>query len=84
MNIKNTEKICTYSLIIVSLFLIIDTVLVAQLKIGNEESNLRLGYCIAFVFSSIKFPNIMKNKFVVFPLYILIGQMAYSLIISRF
>ena len=84
MNIKNSEKICSYSLIITSLFLIIDTFLANQFQIGNEDADFRLAYCIGFVLSSSKFPNIMKNKFVVYPLYIMIGQMVYSLIINRF
>ena len=84
MKIKNSEKICSYSLIIISLFLIIDTFLANQFQIGNQDRNLRLAYCIGFVLSSTKFPNIIKNKFVVYPLYIIIGQMVYSLIISRF
>ena len=84
MNIKNSEKISSYTLIIISLILIIDTFLANQFQIGNENTNFRLAYCIGFILSSAKFPNIMKNKFVVYPLYIMIGQMVYSLIISRF
>jgi len=81
---KNLEKILSTTLILVSIILIIDTILSRRFDIGNEQKGLQLSYCIAFVLSTTKFPTIMKNKFVVYPLYIMITQMLHSLVVNIF
>ena len=76
------EKISSIILTILGIVIVIDTILEQFFNIGTKQNSLVLGYCIAFVLLSIKFPNILKKKAVIFPMYIMIVQMVYSLIIT--
>ena len=76
------EKISSIILIILGIVIVIDTILEQFFNIGTKQNSLVLGYCIAFVLLSIKFPNILKKKPVIIPMYIMVVQMVYSLIIT--
>tara|TARA_B110000263_G_C15148664_1_gene436781 strand:- start:448 stop:696 length:249 start_codon:yes stop_codon:yes gene_type:complete len=76
------EKISSIILIILGVVIVIDTILEQFFNIGTKQNSLVLGYCIAFVLLSIKFPNILKKKAVIVPMYIMVVQMVYSLIIT--
>ena len=76
------EKISSIILTILGVIIVIDTILEQFFNIGTKQNSLVLGYCIAFVLLSIKFPNILKKKAVIFPMYIMVVQMVYSLIIT--
>ena len=76
------EKISSIILIILGVVIVIDTILEQFFNIGTKQNSLVLGYCIAFVLLSIKFPNILKKKPVIIPMYIMVVQMVYSLIIT--
>jgi len=80
-NIGN-EKTSSIILSILGIVIVIDAILYQLFNIGTKQDSLVLGYCIAFVLLSIKFPNILKIKIVVIPMYIMIIQMIYSLIIT--
>ena len=77
-----TEKIASIVLCVVSIVLIVDGILAQFFNIGVEQKGLTLGYCIAFVLLSVKYNNILKKKYVVVPMYIMVGQMIYSLIVK--
>ena len=77
-----TEKIASIVLCVVSIVLIVDGILAQFFNIGVEQKGLVLGYCIAFVLLSVKYNNILKKKYVVVPMYIMVGQMIYSLIVK--
>ena len=74
------EKLTSLILSILGTVIIVDTFLVQTFNIGTKQESLTIGYCIAFVLFSIKFPKITKKKTVLIPLYILIAQMLYSFI----
>ena len=76
------EKIASIILCVVSIVLIVDGILAQFFNIGVEQKGLTLGYCIAFVLLSVKYNNILKKKYVVVPMYIMVGQMIYSLIVK--
>ena len=80
--IKN-EKISSIILSVIGFIIVIDTILAQFFNIGTKQNSLVTGYCVAFILLSLKFPNILKNKYVVIPLYIMIIQMIFSLI-SRY
>ena len=82
MNFK-AEQIASIILCIISIVLIIDTILLQFFNHGSYQKNLALGYCISFVILSIKYKNILSKKYVVVPLYIMVLQTIYSLIINR-
>ena len=84
MNRKKLEKICSVILSIVGIILVIDTILEQFFNIGTKQQSFIFGYCIAFVLLSIKFPNILKRKYVVYPLYIMVAQTIYSLMNKYF
>ena len=77
-----TEKIASIVLCVVSIVLIVAGILAQFFNIGVEQKGLTLGYCIAFVLLSVKYNNILKKKYVVVPMYIMVGQMIYSLIVK--
>ena len=81
MNLK-IEQSASMLLCIISIILIIDTILLQFFNQGSYQKNLALGYCIAFVLLSIKYKNILSKKYVVIPLYIMVIQTIYSLIIN--
>ena len=76
--IKN-EKISSIILSVIGFIIVIDTILEQCFNIGTKQNTLVVGYCVAFILLSLKFPNILKNKYVVIPLYIMIIQMIISL-----
>ena len=76
----NKEKIAIIIFAILGTFIVIDTFLFWA-NIGTEQPNLTLGYCIGFIFASTQYPIITKNKYVMIPFYILIGQMTYSFLL---
>ena len=76
------EKIASIVLCVVSIVLIVDGILAQFFNIGVEQKGLTLGYCIAFVLLSVKYKNILKKKYVVIPMYVMVGQMIYSLIVK--
>ena len=76
------EKISTIILTLLGVVLVVDGILERFFNIGIREDTLVLGYCIAFIFLSIKFPNLLKNKYVIIPMYIMVIQTFYSLIIT--
>ena len=76
--IKN-EKISSIILSVLGFIIVIDTILEQFFNIGTKQNSLVTGYCVAFILLSLKFPNILKNKYVVIPLYIMIIQMIISL-----
>ena len=80
----NQKKIISIILCIVGIIIVIDTSLEQFLNIGTKQTSLILGYCIAFLFSGIKFPDILKRKYVIYPLYLMLAQMLYSLVAKYF
>ena len=74
------EKLSSVILSILGTVIVIDTILEQFFNMGVKQDSLVIGYCIAFVLLSIKFPNILKRKFVIIPMYIMVIQMLYSLI----
>ena len=77
-----TEKIASIILCILGVVIVVDGILAQFFNIGVEQKGLTLGYCIAFVLLSVKYNNILKKKYVVVPMYIMVGQMIYSLIVK--
>ena len=76
------EKLSSLILTILGIVVVIDAILEQFFSIGTKQDSLVLGYCICFVLLSIKSPNILKRKYVIIPMYIMIVQMIYSLIIT--
>jgi hypothetical protein len=74
------EKLSSLILSILGIIIVIDAILEQFFNIGVKQNSLVIGYCIAFVLLSIKFPNILKKKLVIIPMYIMVLQMLYSLI----
>ena len=58
------EKISCLILSILGIVIVIDGILEQFFNIGVKQDSLVIGYCIAFVLISIKFPNILKKKIV--------------------
>ena len=79
MDKNKIEKILSILLCIVGIIIVADTFLARFFNIGIEQKSLRLGYCTAFILLAIKFPPIVKKKYVIIPLYLMIFQMFYSL-----
>ena len=76
------EKISAIILTLLGVILVIDAILEQFFNIGMRQDALVLGYCIAFIILSIKFPNLLKQKYVIIPMYIMVIQTFYSLIIT--
>tara|TARA_B110001454_G_scaffold210225_1_gene224522 strand:+ start:486 stop:731 length:246 start_codon:yes stop_codon:yes gene_type:complete len=74
------EKLSSLILSILGIIIVIDAILEQFFNMGVKQNSLVIGYCIAFVLLSIKFPNILKKKLVIIPMYIMVLQMLYSLI----
>ena len=74
----NKEKIANILFSILGIVIVIDTFF-AWANIGSEQNNLTLGYCIGFVIVSSQYPAMTKNKYVMIPFYILVGQMLFSI-----
>ena len=71
------------SAIIMGLFgvgLVLNVFIKEFFDFGAQKNTLSLIYCALIVSLAIKFKTIVKNKFVMIPLYIMIIQTSYSLI----
>ena len=77
---KKIEKISSVILSIVGIVIIVDVFLEQFFNIGTKQNSLTLIYCISFVLLTTQFKSMIKNKFVMIPLYIMIIQTSYSLI----
>ena len=84
MDSNKIERIGSAVLCVVGIVSVVDTILYQFLAIGEEQKNLSLGYCVAFILMSVKFPGILKKKYVVIPLYVMILQTFYSLYLRLF
>jgi len=74
----NKEKIAIILFSILGIVIVIDTFF-AWANIGSENNNLTLGYCVGFIIATTQYPSISKNKYVMIPFYILVGQMLFSI-----
>ena len=74
----NKEKIAIIIFSILGIVIVIDTFF-SWANIGSEQNNLTLGYCIGFIIVSNQYPAMTKNKYVMIPFYILVGQMLFSI-----
>ena len=74
------EKIISIVLSFFGIFLIFDSLLARFFNIGIENHLYSLPYCIAFILSGFYYPEIVKKKVVIYPLYILIAITITSLI----
>ena len=74
----NKEKIAIILFSILGIVIVIDSFF-AWANIGTQQKNLTLGYCIGFIFASSTYPHLTKNKYVMIPFYILVGQMLFSI-----
>ena len=75
MVMPKEEKIISLILSLVGIVLVVDVFF----NFGTKQNYLTVGYCIAFIFFSIKSPKIIKKKYVIIPLYLMIFQTIYSL-----
>ena len=73
------KNIAVFILSFIGIIIVIDVALSQFFNIGSEQKILTITYCIAFVLLSIKFPSILKIKYVVIPIYVMILQTIYSL-----
>ena len=73
-------KFTSYCLCVVGIVCVIDTFLVQFFSIGSYSKELSLGYCIGFIILATKYPEIIKKKYVIIPLYLMVTQLFYSLI----
>jgi len=73
------KNIAVFVLSFIGVIIVIDTALSQFLTIGSEQKFLTIIYCIGFIFLSIKFPDILKIKYVTIPIYVMILQTIYSL-----
>ncbi len=77
---KKLEKISPIIMGIFGIVLIVDVFLEQFFNIGTKQNSLTIMYCISFVLLTTQFKSMIKNKFVMIPLYIMIIQTSYSLI----
>tara|TARA_B100001175_G_C19417526_1_gene594385 strand:+ start:578 stop:814 length:237 start_codon:yes stop_codon:yes gene_type:complete len=73
------KNIAIFLLSFIGVGVVVDTALSQFFNIGSEQKNLTIIYCIAFILLSIKFPDILKRKYVTVPIYAMILQTIYSL-----
>ena len=76
------EKLSIIILTFLGTVIVIDAILEQFYQIGTKQNFLVLGYCVSFILLTTKFPNILKRKYVMIPLSIMIVQTFYSLIIT--
>ena len=76
---KMNRNIAIFLLSFIGIIVVIDTALSQFLTIGSEQKIVTIIYCIGFILCSIKFPGILKVKYVTIPLYAMILQTIYSL-----
>ena len=79
---KKTEKILPIIMGIVGIVIIVDVFLEQFFNIGTKQNNLTLIYCISIIILTTQFKGMIMNKFVMIPLYIMIIQTIYSLVIT--
>ena len=79
---KKTEKILPIIMGIVGIVIIVDVFLEQFFNIGTKQNNLTLIYCILIIILTTQFKGMIMNKFVMIPLYIMIIQTIYSLVIT--
>ena len=78
------EKLSSAVLCILGIVLVVDAILEQFFYIGIRQNSLAIVYCISFVLLSMKFQNMLKRKYVMIPLYIMIVQTIYSLTFTYF
>ena len=77
-----TERVSSIILCIVGIVIVVDGILAQFFNVGIQQNYLVMGYSIAFVLLTSKYKNLLKKQYVVVPLYIMIAQMIYSLIVK--
>jgi hypothetical protein len=82
MNKQRMELIISISLCIIGIILIVDTILAQFFNRGAYANNLAIIYCSVFIIASMQYENIIYKKHVMIPLYLMIIQTFYSLIIK--
>jgi len=73
------KNITAFVLSFIGVIIVIDTTLSQFLTVGSEQKMFTIIYCVAFILCSIKFPGILKIKYVTIPMYAMILQTIYSL-----
>tara|TARA_B100001142_G_scaffold330270_1_gene397489 strand:- start:5973 stop:6209 length:237 start_codon:yes stop_codon:yes gene_type:complete len=73
------KNIAIFLLSFIGIVVVVDTALSQFFNVGSEQKNVTIIYCIAFILLSIKFPDILKRKYVTVPIYAMILQTIYSL-----
>ena len=76
---NKSEQISSIVLSILGIVLVVDAILEQVFNIGIRQNSLVIAYCIAFVLLAIKFQDIIKKKYVMIPMYLMILQTFYSL-----
>ena len=76
---NNNTRLASLILSFVGIIIVINTALQQFFKIGTEQKNITIVYCIVFILLSIMLPKLLNKKYVIIPLYIMILQMIYSL-----
>ena len=79
---KKTEKILPIIMGIIGIVIIVDVFLEQIFNIGTKQNNLTLIYCISIIILTTQFKGMIINKFVMIPLYIMIIQTIYYLVIT--
>ena len=67
------EKISAIVLSIFGIVLVVDTIVIQFFNLGIRQNSLVLTYCIALLLLVAKFQNIIKKKYVMIPMYIMIA-----------
>ena len=80
MDNNKTEQILAIVLSITGIVIAVDVMLYHLFDIGTQQNNFTIIYCVAIVLTNIKYPNILKKRYVIYPLYILVAQTIYSLV----
>ena len=76
---KKLEKISSIILSMLGIVLVVDAILEQVFNIGIRQNSLVIAYCILFVILVMKFQDIIKKKYVMIPMYLMILQTFYSL-----
>ncbi len=78
----NKEKVLSRILGILGIVIVIDSIFEQFFNISVTQDSLVVGYCVAFILTSLKLPTILKQRLVIIPLYVMMLQMLYSLFIT--
>jgi len=84
MDKEKILKSISFALAISGIVLFIDILLTQFFSIGTEQKQFLLGYYCAMVFSNIVYPELKKNKFVIYPLYLIICLKIFLLVKNYF